>query len=48
MSSLLDKAAAEPRALTHRELVETLTWPDVDALFASAYAVKCRETGKYV
>ena len=48
MSSLLDKAAAEPRALTHRELVETLTWPDVDALFASAYAVKCREIGKSV
>ena len=37
MTSLLDKAAAAPRALTHRELVEVLTWPDADALFAAAY-----------
>ena len=37
-----------PRALTHGELVEVLTWPDADALFAAAYAVKCREIGKFV
>ncbi len=48
MTSLLDKAASKPRALTHRELVETLTWPDADALFSAAYAVKRREIGQFV
>lgn len=48
MTSLLDKAAAAPRALTHRELVDVLTWPNVDALFAAAHDVKCREIGKVV
>ena len=48
MASLLDKAAAAPRALTHRELVEVLAWPDAGALFAAAYAVKCRVVGKFV
>ena len=48
MTNLLDKAAAAPRALTHRELVEVLDWPDADSLFAAAYAVKCREIGKFV
>ena len=46
--SLLNKAAVVPRALTHRELVELLTWPDADALFAAAYEVKCREIGRFV
>jgi len=48
MSPLLDKAAEKPRALTHRELVEVLTWPDADELFAAAYAVKRREIGRFV
>ena len=48
MIELLEKAAAAPRALTHRELVEVLTWPDANALFNAAYAVKCREIGKLV
>ena len=48
MTTLLDKAAVAPRSLTHRELVEVLAWPDADALFAAAYAVKCREIGKFV
>ena len=48
VNALLDKAAAAPRALTHRELVEILTWPDANALFAAAYAVKCREIGRVV
>ena len=48
MTSLLDKAVAAPRALTHRELAELLSWPDVDALFAAAYEVKCREIGRVV
>jgi len=47
-SELFEKAAAAPRALTHRELVEALTWPDKDELFAAAYAVKCREIGRLV
>ena len=46
--SLLEKAADKPRALTHRELVEVLTWPDADELFAAAYAVKRREVGRFV
>ena len=48
MTTLLEKAAAAPRALTRRELVELLAWPDADELFAAAYAVKCREIGKFV
>jgi biotin synthase len=48
MATLLDKAVATPRSLTHRELVELLTWPDADALFSAAYAVKCREIGRRV
>ena len=44
----MDKAVAAPRALTHRELAEVLAWPDASALFAAAYAVKCREIGKAV
>ncbi|MBQ6137205.1 MAG: [Kiritimatiellae bacterium] len=48
MTSLLDKAAGAPRALTHRELAEVLTWPDTEALYAAAYAVKCREIGRRV
>ena len=48
MASLLDKAVAATRALTHRELAEVLAWPDASALFAAAYAVKCRVIGKFV
>ena len=48
MSSLLEKAAAQTRALTHRELVELLSWPDAQELFAAAYAVKAREVGRIV
>ena len=47
-ASLLEKAAARRRALTHRELVELLTWPDAQELFAAAYAVKVREVGRTV
>ena len=47
-ASLLEKAAARPCALTHRELVELLTWPDAQELFAAAYAVKAREVGRTV
>jgi len=45
---ILEKAAARPRALTHKELVEILAWPDASALFAAAYAVKRREVGRTV
>ena len=48
MTSLLSKATAAPRALSHRELVELLTWPDAKAFFPAAYAVKCREIGRVV
>ena len=46
--NLLEKAASAPCALTHGELVEVLSWPDAEELFAAAYAVKCREIGKLV
>ena len=48
MMSLLNKAAVVPRALSHNELVELLTWPDAEELFSAAYAVKCREIGRFV
>jgi len=48
MASLLDKAVAHPRALTHRELAEVLAWPDAQALFSAAYDVKCRHVGRRV
>ena len=48
MKSLLDRAAESPQVLTHEELVEVLTWPDADELFAAAYEVKCREIGRVV
>ncbi|MBR6588272.1 MAG: [Kiritimatiellae bacterium] len=48
VTSLLDKASSAPRALTHRELVELLTWPEADALFAAAYEVKRRDIGRAV
>ena len=48
VESLLVRTSAAPRALSHRELVEVLTWPDADALFAAAYDVKCRRIGKFV
>lgn len=48
MMNLLDRAAATPRTLAHRELVELLTWPDAQELYAAAYSVKVREIGKRV
>ena len=48
MPSLLEKASARPRALTHRELAEVLAWPDAPALFGAAYEVKCRTVGRRV
>ena len=48
MASLLDKAAAQPHALTHRDLAELLAWPDAGALFNAAYAVKSRSVGRRV
>ena len=45
---MLEKAAAQPRALTHRELAEVLAWPDASALFNAAYDVKCRHVGRRV
>ena len=48
MEPLLSKAASKPRALTHRELIELLTFPDAGALFAAAYEVKVREIGRRV
>ncbi len=46
--TLLDKAAAQPRALEHREIAELLAWPDARELFAAAYSVKEREVGRVV
>lgn len=48
MTSLLDKAAERPYALTRRELAELLAWPDADELFKAAYAVKCQTSGRRV
>lgn len=48
MSPLLEKAAAKPLALTRRELAGILAWPDAEALFSAAYAVKIREIGRAV
>ena len=48
MASLLDKAVAQPRALTHRELAEVLAWPDAQALFKAAYGVKRKHVGRRV
>ena len=48
MADLLEKAAANPRALTHRELAELIAWPDADALFKAAYDVKTRTVGRRV
>ena len=48
MDSLLERAAAAPRALSRRELAVLLEWPDAQELFAAAYAVKSREIGRRV
>ncbi|MBP5285645.1 MAG: [FeFe] hydrogenase H-cluster radical SAM maturase HydE [Kiritimatiellae bacterium] len=45
---MLEKAAAKPLALTRRELAGILAWPDAEALFSAAYAVKIREIGRAV
>lgn len=45
---LLGRAAATPRTLSHRELVALLSWPDARELYAAAYAVKVRVSGKGV
>ncbi len=48
MSTLLEKAAARPRALAQSELAALLAWPDAKELFAAAYEVKSREVGRAV
>ena len=48
MDVLLERAAAEPRALSRRELAVLLEWPDAQELFAAAYRVKIREIGRRV
>ena len=45
MASLLEKAAAKPRALTRGELAELVEWPDADGLFKAAYEVKRKTVG---
>ena len=45
MANLLEKAAANPRALTRSELAALIAWPDADALFKAAYAVKLKTVG---
>ena len=41
-ATILEKAAAAPRTLTRGELAALIDWPDLDALFKAAYAVKLR------
>ena len=48
MDSLLEKASARSRALSRKELAKLLSWPDAQELFAAAYEVKVRETGRKV
>ena len=48
MDDILSKAADTPRALDKPELQRLLEWPDAGELFAAAYAVKSRETGRRV
>ncbi len=48
MTTLLEKASAKPDALTRRELAELVEWPDPEALFKAAYAVKSRTVGRRV
>ena len=47
-SNLLDKAAAKDRILGRSELRELLEWPDSQELFAAAYAVKEKASGRIV
>lgn len=47
-ADLLDQAASSPRSLTHSQIVRVLQWPDVDELYAAAYAVKSRCVGTRV
>ena len=47
-ATILEKAAAAPRTLTRGELAALIDWPDLDALFKAAYAVKLREIGPRV
>ena len=41
-AGILEKASAKARALTRGELAALIDWPDLDALFKAAYAVKLR------
>ena len=45
---ILEKAVTKARALTRGELAALIAWPDLDALFKAAYAVKLREIGPRV
>lgn len=47
-TDILEKAASSPRALSRSELAALIAWPDEDALFKAAYAVKLREIGPCV
>ena len=47
-AGILEKASAKARALTRGELAALIDWPDLDALFKAAYAVKLREIGPRV
>ena len=46
--SLLQKAAAQARVMSHDEIAALLAWPDAQELFAAAYEVKTREVGRSV
>ena len=48
MDMLLERAAAAPRTLSRQELAVLLEWPDPQELFAAAYEVKSRVTGRRV
>ena len=48
MDDILSKAAEKPRALDRSDLQRLLKWPDAGELFAAAYEVKARETGRRV
>lgn len=48
MATIIEKATQRARALTHKELVEALTWPDANELFTHAYEVKKRASGAVV
>ena len=48
MDPFLSELAETPRAVSRTDLVRLLEWPDAKELFAAAYAVKVRESGRSV